>query len=598
MVVVVGILVVWLGAWLYLRSDAFQQRLTQTLSELSGGTVVLDDRAELTQLFPTLRLSLPNARLQSTRTVARARIEGLELDASLSAVISGGRRGSVGVEMTRLDAIMMPSARPNGSVPTLKNTAPLFRDAMESIAAITASVRVQEMTIINRDESSHSTRWQLDQLTIETTGDGVVADADIAVESHKSIPVILRLSNVTVDEHHVDINVAAELQGSVGASAEARIRLTEHALAQHTLDVQAIEILDESVHIDGQLSLVQKDDHASLTGTLGVNKLSAVNAYKRAATLIPDTHRDRVFSYTPFNWWVPANLDTNVQLHLGDVSIHEAPFIGGTLVLRTTEGELHLQGEDLDIFNGKGELELNLDTKAQHQLAVALRFEGNNIDLQALPLGAQGSTIFNRGTGDMIVAARGAGPSPGHISASLDGYVIATADDAEFNRQYTTAIDRGLVSWAFERMRLISSRVTRENTGARLSDPLAIDCASLQMYINDGQAQATNGIVLELPDNTLYSSGYVDLKTENIGFAFRTRRKSLFDWSAISIVKYVEIGGSLQDANIGLNERELVKQGILSASSAAWGPLPSLVYSLGEAGLRSRTAKNCRRSID
>jgi len=113
-VLVVGILVVWLGASLYLRSDAFQQRITQILSELSAGTVVLGDRADVVQLFPTLRLSLPNARLESSRTVTRARIEGLELNASLSAVISGGRRGSLGVEITRLDAILMPSGRHKG----------------------------------------------------------------------------------------------------------------------------------------------------------------------------------------------------------------------------------------------------------------------------------------------------------------------------------------------------------------------------------------------------------------------------------------------------------------------------------------------------
>lgn len=103
---------------------------------------------------------------------------------------------------------------------------------------------------------------------------------------------------------------------------------------------------------------------------------------------------------------------------------------------------------------------------------------------------------------------------------------------------------------------------------------------------------------VELPDNTIYSSGYIDLRREDIGFAFRTRRKSLFDWSAISIIKYAEVGGFLSQPNIGLNERELVKQGILSASSAAWGPLPSLVYSLGEAGLRNRESRTCRRSID
>jgi len=162
---------------------------------------------------------------------------------------------------------------------------------------------------------------------------------------------------------------------------------------------------------------MQNDDDTSLTGTLNTNKLSVVSAYKLASALFPDTSPDRAFPYTPFTWRVPPILDANVQLHLGDVSIRDAPLIAGTLVLRATDGELHLQGDDLDIFQGKGQLELSLDTKSEHQIAVALRFEASNINLHALPLGVEGSTIFNRGTGDMIVAARGAGPSPGHISA-------------------------------------------------------------------------------------------------------------------------------------------------------------------------------------
>jgi hypothetical protein len=71
----------------------------------------------------------------------------------------------------------------------------------------------------------------------------------------------------------------------------------------------------------------------------------------------------------------------------------------------------------------------------------------------------------------------------------------------------------------------------------------------------------------------------------------------LFDLSAISIIKYAEVSGSLVEPRVALNATELAKQGVKSASSAAWGPLPSLVYSLAEAGLKNANASECQAQI-
>ena len=124
-----------------------------------------------------------------------------------------------------------------------------------------------------------------------------------------------------------------------------------------------------------------------------------------------------------------------------------------------------------------------------------------------------------------------------------------------------------------------------------------MECISLRVYINDGRAEVSNGAIINFPDNTLFSSGFVDLASEELGFAFRTRSRSLFDWSAISIIKYAEISGTLVQPKVALNTKELAKQGIKSASSAAWGPLPAFVYSLAEAGVKNANNGTCKSTI-
>jgi len=105
-------------------------------------------------------------------------------------------------------------------------------------------------------------------------------------------------------------------------------------------------------------------------------------------------------------------------------------------------------------------------------------------------------------------------------------------------------------------------------------------------------------LIVELPDNTLNGSGFVNLRNESVGLAFCTRRKSLFDWSAISIARFIEVSGILTASEINMYPYELTRQGALTASSVVWGPLPAFVYSMAESGLKNRASRECFRSID
>lgn len=108
----------------------------------------------------------------------------------------------------------------------------------------------------------------------------------------------------------------------------------------------------------------------------------------------------------------------------------------------------------------------------------------------------------------------------------------------------------------------------------------------------------SNGVIIELPENTIFSSGYVGLKKEEIGVLFNTRRTTYFDWSTISLLKYLEIGGALAKPSYAINTFELAKQGVLSYAGVVYGPLPSMVYLLGEVGQMQFSQATCIREIN
>ncbi|MGJ8586449.1 MAG: hypothetical protein ACSHXD_20355, partial [Marinosulfonomonas sp.] len=268
------------------------------------------------------------------------------------------------------------------------------------------------------------------------------------------------------------------------------------------------------------------------------------------------------------------------------------------LHLSVSGGEARLATKNLTLLGGPSELSLTLTNPEYGFASILMKLEADDIQLNRIRTPDTGEPVLSKGKADLIMALRGSGPSPGHIAASSNGYMIATVDSAEINQKYTTAIDRGVVSWGLDRISVLTSKSDSERALSRLSDPLFVPCASVKLYLNDGRAEVSNGFIIELPQNTLYSSGFINLYDEQLGFAFRARNKSLFDWSAISIARFAEISGTLADPSVSLNKNELAKQGILSTSSIVWGPLPSLVYTLAESGLKNSKSKQCRKSIE
>ena len=151
-----------------------------------------------------------------------------------------------------------------------------------------------------------------------------------------------------------------------------------------------------------------------------------------------------------------------------------------------------------------------------------------------------------------------------------------------------------MVNWVGTQLASVTKKARKQTVEPTVANSaFLVECASLKFIINDGRLEVINGGVFQLPDNTVVSSGFVDLHTETLGFVFRTKRKKLIDWSALSLVKFIEIGGELSQPSITLDRRALVEQGLLSTTSMMVGSLPPLVYSLAKAGLKNRQEILC-----
>jgi len=610
LLLLIGILI----AYAYIRSDSFTATLEKELASALGESVELGTGIKVSGVFPRVVLTLPSARLktaQPTNGVQRARLQQLQVALSHELLFSRGSDGqvditiqSVGVisQSGRSEASLVSDDQPTDDVGTAIDLAQSIGAIQEQIRGVKLNLDIVELTVFDQNEKTGNSEQRFSDLVVSVEhGTSLYATGNIhddeAIKQTVSVRILDEAATTDLEQDTLagvfDVSVDAiddqfqshTLTGEWGllnnriSIADMQYKTDEAWLRGHT----ALEFNTHRIVMDSDLELRRWE--ISL-GKQGIDQASS-----------PESEQ-RLFSYEIFGSVIPHNLLADIQLRLGAIRVDGQPVVNGLFRVSVSEGVLDVSSEDLYLLGGAADVNLQLDNSLPQFLALDMKLDVSDAQLDRIRSADDSDTILSRGQADMIVALRGSGPSPGHLAATLDGYVIASVDNAQIRQKYSTLLDVGVLSWAIDKVSLLTKSDEAKRSSANLSDPLTIECASLRLYINDGKVEVSNGAIIEFPDNALFSSGFIDLKSETLGFAFRTKSRSLFDWSAIAIAKYAEIGGSLMSPSVTLNAQELAKQGLLKASSVAWGPLPSLVYSLAESGVKNMNSSECQPTID
>ena len=643
--VILGI--VFFSTYFVVQSSSFKEYLSRNLSTILGEHIDIGQDIQISRIFPRLTIVLPNVKIRPTSlgsNVERVRVDGFTLTVSPKVLLSGGEKGSIDIHVNEatllsaasssapaasdsrasLDATQTTHERSQNvgtSTPALDGNsdaetsiARALDDFLQGSTSLHIALTTDRIVYIVRDTDSGSTRYDITQLTLSSKDRSIklAALVDAEEQSRRSISAIFDTTdtdgshdgNAVQGEISVEISSAAtdsKVSQDSPLSTDTHVFSTPVEIDGNRIDLTALEYNSPVGWIRGTLNIDLSGEQTIIQTDLEVRKLQLSLTGNQAIRSTTDSNSDnatRLFPFKPFSFRIPEHIVAQANVQLGAIRLDSTPIINGDLHLSVSGGEAKLTTKNLTLLGGPSDLSLTVTNPEYGFASVLMKLEADDIQLNRIRTPDTGEPVLSKGKADLIMALRGSGPSPGHIAASSNGYMIATVDSAEINQKYTTAIDRGVVSWGLDRISVLTSNSDSERVLSRLSDPLFVPCASVKLYLNDGRAEVSNGFIIELPQNTLYSSGFINLYDEQLGFAFRARNKSLFDWSAISIARFAEISGTLADPSVSLNKNELAKQGILSTSSIVWGPLPSLVYTLAESGLKNSKSKQCRKSIE
>lgn len=574
------------------------------MAEMTGDQIEIIGQLKLVQVAPVLELALPAIKIQSTNTASgfeRLRVDDLGVALPIR-MLADFQRGSVDLNLANVSVV---ARTPTDSAATdaevaARNLTQIIDDFRRQYPELKLTALIDHIDYITRDgENQH---YELDKLAVTLSSGAIALTGQYPGDGKSSDQFRFQLSELSPTGPTTSEQLKAKLQMSFvpyrnfNDNEDTSINVSSSVEVQgNKLIFAEVDYRGAGLWARGELLVDLAEDKTKIKADIELRQFEMAPLISGSDSVQSSR---KLFDNDPIDLDIFDQLDLEIQLYMGAVRLNNVPVVNGQLKLEAADGYFLANSENLTILGGKSVLSLSAK-QLRKEVEFQLRLESENIQLGRIRVDQSNAAVLERGTGDVIVALRGIGASTAGIAGSLNGYLTATVSDAFLKRKYVSLIDQGIVSWARNKIPFISKpKSESERVMVKESRGLPLECASLRLFINNGRVEVTNGAIIELPNNTLVSSGYIDLRNEELGFVVRTKSESLFDWSAISIIEYIEVDGSLANPGVGLDLGALAKQGVLSSASFIYGPLPSLVYSLAEAGLKGRENIRCTPEID
>ena len=594
--VVVVVVILVMTSWV-IKSDWLYSKVAEQVKQTTGYELQLDREISISSLFPEVTIHLPSAIMKSEKSesvVRRLRLQNVTLTIPTRNIRSDWLT-DVSIQVESITAIAQRNPEPDDS-DSRDTKRMLLSDSLKeyfnivSRAGLTATVK--EIIVVDRQAdtgsaiyTSMSNRVMVTPENLRVTGSLIVDDARHTYRLNHRLT-----SEMTGVSSEISLILDAEDDAS-----EPYVYLSTQQIEGDTVSISSIELTGDRLSVAGHLK-IDFSERLSVSGDIEVKQMElsdfglsrylySKNPNSQAGGAPTELFSDDFVDLLQY-------ADFNLSLSLGAVRFNNQPIVSGELSANGTEEAIRLVAEDLSILGGRGDFSVDVESSAPGQ-KITVNSKVEQAQVSRLQLMSDDKPLFSDGDADVKLSMRLSGSTERELARSLNGYMMMGASNVELSQRYAEQLDRGIVSFVLKGIKRFG-RESMPSTSRRKEGTLALNCASLKFIVNNGRLEATDGLVVDLPENVLISSGYIDLHSETLGFAFRTKKKKILDWSALSLIKFVDIGGQLAEPRLLLDRKTLLKEGLITSSSMLVGSLPPLVYRLADAGLKRGDAIQCR----
>ena len=347
-----------------------------------------------------------------------------------------------------------------------------------------------------------------------------------------------------------------------------------------TFQATSLSALFGESDLSGSATLAFSGERPKLSGSLSSRRLDLRLPATRssAPSAKPTSGGGRIFSKKPLPLDRLNHIDADIRLRLAQVLTERASVTEIETDIRLESGRLRMT--PIRAASGGSTLAASLEINAAEKIpALALTFRGNRLNLgKMFAQPGAGNTLSGRG--DLDANLTGRGRSVAEVMGNLNGRMVFALQNGRVARQFMDRfplyVTRGLIEQLFSLL------------GTAPGGKAEIRCLFANLHIRNGMVDVSP-LVIHTPAMTVFSSGDINLKTEQLDLSLSTeptREANVIQFGMGQLTKIFKLTGPLARPSLSVDPAQTA----LLLAKTFGGPTMAGAIMAAEALLGSRDA--------
>ncbi len=455
------------------------------------------------------------------------------------------------------------------------------------------SARFQQQ-LVGDDEQSYSSEQIKISGTIEpvakqTQGSDVQLLINIAEnESSLSLEGIANINGI--EGNHLKVN--ADLGGLDSLSNYLKIDFSPYLPAKisASMETSTNEILIDKLiatskdsDLLGDVKVNWSDKETVVIGSLRSELLDLSPVFMEKNAQSEDGNKiskgDKIFSDEAIDWsWLEV-YKAKLNLEVNKLIIKESIFNKIKTNLEIGNGSLNVKPLQALFANGSMKSVLSLN-KSGDGVKFDTQLDAINLSLAAM--GITGDSVLEGGTTDLVMTFSGQGASLHQIMSSLSGEMVAEVQKGIIKNDAFEAIGTDII---LEMLSMLNPFMKEDET-------TELECAAVKFTAENGVLTSKNQLAIETSKMKIVGGGIVDLNSEELEIGFSPSAKKGVGINVGSLVKFVRLGGTLNNPHPEADPVGILKSGAAIGAAVSTGGVSLLVEGLFKRAANSGSACN------
>ncbi|MFK7816004.1 MAG: AsmA family protein [Gammaproteobacteria bacterium] len=413
----------------------------------------------------------------------------------------------------------------------------------------------------------------------------------IHMSEHESLLSLEGIANINgIEGNHLKVNadfsnldslskyLQTDLLPYLPAKISANIETSEHEVLVNNL----VATSQES-DLSGDVKVDWSGERVSVSGSLNSELLDFSPVFVEKNARHEDgknaPKEDKIFSAEIIDWsWLEA-YKAKLNLEVNKLIVNKNVFNKVKTNLDMGNGSLKIKPLQAVFANGSVKSALSLNKSGD---SVMFDTQLDAINLSLADMGVTGDSVLKGGTTDLVMKFSGQGASLHQIMSSLNGEMVAEVQKGIIKNDAFEAIGTDII---FEMLSMLNPFMKEDET-------TELKCAAVKFTAENGVLTSKNQLAVETSKMKIVGGGIVDLNTEELEIGFSPSAKKGVGINVGSLVKFVRLGGTLNNPHPEADPVGILKSGAAIGAAVSTGGLSLLVEGLFKRAANSGSACN------